>query len=160
MNTISHTAAGLQLGVLSNADGNLRALIQFLAIDPLYSQVPISNLKAMLSWLEKGHIVGASVAGSLIGAAAWTLISDERARQCIRDERLPLASERLYAGEAVLLTMIAGSQQGTVTRLIRHLIGLHSGRIMLYARHRTGNAANSRFGWIDRKGRNYGDALN
>lgn len=62
-------------------------------------------------------------------------------------------------GQAVVATAFLTLEQNYVSPLFNAFIAHHAGKIILYERHRPGNAIAAVFKWIDKSGRRMGDDL-
>lgn len=152
-------ADDLQIGWLQDNDANFRVLSLWLAKDPLYGLAPVQRLGALDSWLRNRRVVVATRDSRIVGALAWAWLREDAAVQAIETRTLPSADTALAQGNALLITMVAGSEQGMVKRLTRRFIALNKGRLMLYERHSVKGGPASKFGWIDRNGVVEGPAI-
>ena len=160
MSTQTDSAARIafQLGLLKDTDENFRTFALWLARDPVYGAVPISRLPALGSWLKHRRLIVATVDARIVGALAWSFLEPESAVRAIHRRVLPTDS-LVSKSDALLITMIAGSEPGVVKRLMRQFIAMNRGRLLIFERHRSRGQASKRFGWVDREGVLGGAAL-
>ncbi|WP_374435247.1 hypothetical protein [Inhella sp.] len=138
---------------------NYRTLVQWLARDKLYGEVPLKRVVFVNQWLKSGRLLVAIADGKLVGACGWTTLSADAASKAIKNRAFPTASELSPEGEEVLMSMIAASRPGVVARLTRKFFEMHKGRLIIFERHASRGSSCDRFGWIDRQGRLAGAAI-
>lgn len=149
----------LVVGRPENNAGNFRAIFHLLARDKLYGKLPLHLFPEVDFAMQRGNMLCARGPQGLLGLCAWKHLSEHRARKSIAERRLPAIGEAIEPGEAVLLTLIAGSVSGVVSVLARRTFALHRGRIVLYERHLLGGTVASRFTWVDKLGVRLGSNL-
>ena len=155
----SSAQTAFEIGLLKDTDENFRTLVLWLARDPVYGAAPISRLPALGSWLKHRRLVVATVETRIVGALAWVLVEPESAIRAIQDRVLPPSDSLVSTSDALLITMIAGSESGVVKRLMRRFIAMNKGRLLIFERHLSRGQASMRFGWVDREGVLGGAAL-
>ena len=143
----------VQIGPISNSAENFRALVLYLAEDPLLKNSALHTLTLVEPSLSSGHLIVAARGGKLLGAVGWRLMSAASAELCVSQARTPRRDELAPEGGGAILTFAASREKGMLFRLVRHAFRMNAGRIVIFERHLQRGSTTSRFGWVDPQGK-------
>lgn len=142
----------LQFGALANSDATFRAICVMIANHSSYASMPFRRATDILLAVQRNQAFGALDDGRLVGLVLWSAFTTEVAQQAIAACRLPGPSDLIANGDALAATAFVGETPDIVAPLWSSFVAAHRGRIILYERHRPGNAVPSLFKWIDKSG--------
>jgi hypothetical protein len=148
---------GISFGSLSANDTSFRALTLLLATHPSYANIPMVCAVDVWSALQSSKNLSVVRNESLVGTILWRDVSRTTAARCICERRLPRADEAIAVGEAAVATAFIAPGPAEVSALWEKFKAVQAGKVVMYERHRAGRP--SRFTWLDRTGRRFGDQI-
>jgi hypothetical protein len=146
----------LQFGTLANSDATFRGICVMISDHSSYASMPFQRVTDILLAVQRNQAFGALDDGRLVGLVLWSALTTEVAQQAIAARRLPGPGDLIGNGDALAATAFAGETLDIATLLWSSFVAAHRGRIILYERHRPGNAVPSLFKWIDKSGSRMG----
>lgn len=145
---------------LAKDDASFRAISLLMAQQPTYANVPISRMLELFHAVRLGQAFGAIDDGNrLLAVVLWRELSDELARRCIAERKLPSAELCVDHGEAILITALVALDPSCLEQLSDKFVAHNAGKTVLYERHRPEVGKPAQFKWIDKSGRRMGPDL-